>query len=66
MRWGERVVIRRPVAPLTASIRVLALDQRVASSRTISITRTVTIRPLTFAAKRPPTWTSFSFKGQLR
>jgi hypothetical protein len=41
---------RRPVASLTASIRVLALDQRVAGTSTISTTRTVTIRPLTFAA----------------
>jgi hypothetical protein len=48
-RWGERIVIRRPVASLTASRRVLALDQRVAGTRTISTTRTRTIRPLTFA-----------------
>jgi hypothetical protein len=48
-RCGERIVIRRPVASLTASMRVLALDQRVAETGTISTTRTVTTWPLTFA-----------------
>jgi hypothetical protein len=48
-RNGERMLIRRPVASLTASMLVLALANRVASTWTISTTRTVTTRPLTFA-----------------
>jgi hypothetical protein len=48
-RKGERMLIRRPVASLTASMLVRALENRVASTWTISTTRTVTILPLTFA-----------------
>jgi hypothetical protein len=48
-RKGERIEIRRPVASLTASMLVRALENRVASTWTISTTRTVTTRPLTFA-----------------
>jgi len=48
-RKGERMLIRRPVASLTASMLVLAFEKRVASTWTISTTRTVTTRPLTFA-----------------
>jgi hypothetical protein len=48
-REGERMLIRRPVASLTASMLVLAFEKRVTSTWTISTTRTVTMRPLTFA-----------------
>jgi hypothetical protein len=64
-RWAERIVTRRPVASLTASMLVLARDQRLAATSLIETTRTTCTRPDTFAVYRPPTSTSESFKGHL-
>ena len=64
-RWAGEVGVV-PVASFTASICVLARDQFVAGTSRISTIRTTWILPDTFAVYRPPTWTSFSFKGHLR
>ena len=65
---GERIVICRPVASLTATIWVRQAsrrDQETGGTCLISVTRTTTTRPDTLAVYRPPIWISLSFKGHL-